>query len=215
MKIFGLTITRTSKCDMKDLDIFKKAVDGLRLTIEEGLEIVDEEPGIDTVQNLARIQEQVESHVEIYNNNKFSKPATMFRLSELTTEMREVYLRYAQMSSNLARIQDDIDRINNIMRHSNDEVIDNKTLRSIEMSYKRALSEIAFASKQYEICLNAFLFTITYDITRIDTGVDIIKEYYDTNKNTVPKNGFEYIVKFKKLSRDEINEQASNLKEDE
>lgn len=219
MNIFGFTITRTSKKkeEEKELEIFEMCVDAMDKVITRGKSILSRPPTIDVVQNLAEIQEHLEGLIEIYNTNKYSRPADMFRITEIIHDMRQIYLNYAKSSQQLSMIMSDIERLKNVndseynlyggLFKKQMETATNKT-------YKSIVNNINTASKEYYISLQAIRFTITYDITRLGTGVDIIKQYHDTKGYTVPAKGVEYTVRFKKLSRDEILDQVKKQKEE-
>jgi hypothetical protein len=87
--------------------------------------------------------------------------------------------------------------------------------QSARKLYDTSTENVRIAAKEYFISLNAIRHVITYDITRIATDVDIIKQYHETKGYTIPQKGLEYTVRFKKLSRDEINAQIKPKEEAE
>ena len=221
MNIFGFTITRTSKKkkDEEDLEIFERCVDALDKATIVAKQIVQSKPSINTVQDLANIQEHIESLIEIYNKNKYSRPATMFNLSQLIQDMRAIYVNYTTATYQRTRALNEMERLKNLQSDDEynvfGEVFNTHLKTATEHAYAACMTNLKTAAKEYFISLNAIRFTITYDITRLAVGVDIIKQYYETKGYTVPEKGLEYTVRFKKLSRDEINEQIISNKEGE
>ena len=220
MRIFGFTITRTSKKkqDERELEIFEKCVDAMDKVTSAAKRIVKATPNIHTVQNLGEAQEHLESLIDIYNRNKFSRPSNNFTLVSLIQEMRDIYVNYSTSVVQRSRILSELKRVNNLSDNEYDiygETFNNHLKITSERALKTIESNISISAKEYFISLDSIRFTITYDITRIATGVDIVKQYYDTKKYTIPEKGILYTLRFKKLSRDEINEQLKNIKEEE
>ena len=220
MNIFGWTITRTSKKkeEEHELEIFEKCVDTLDKITVVGKKEIQSEPNIHAVQSVAELQEHLESLIEIYTNNKFSRPTKTFQLSSLIQEMRNIYVRYAQAASNRSMALSELHKAND-RQHEEYDVFGEAFNRAINQSarkmYETYTESVMIAAKEYFISLNAIRHVITYDITRIATDVDIIKQYHETKGYTVPQKGLEYTVRFKKLSRDEINAQIKPKEEAE
>ena len=222
MNIFGFTITRTSKKkeEEKELEIFEKCVNAIDFVTREAIRVIQEEPEIHVVQRIAEAQEHLESLIEIYLKCKFSRPASAFNLIELIHEMRTVYSKYATHASNRAMTIAEFTNIKSAMGSdddSYDSIVKEHFLKAIEQKYKNAHLNTQLAAKEYFVSLNAIRFTITYDITRIAIGTDIIKQYRETKGYKIPQKGIEFTVKFKKLSRDELIQQklSKEDKEDE
>ena len=220
MNIFGWTITRTSKKkeEERELEIFEKCVDTLDKVTVIGKKEIQSEPNIHAVQSVAEVQEHLESLIEIYTNNKFSRPTNTFQLSSLIQEMREIYVRYAQAASTRSMALSEFHKAND--RHHEEynvfgEAFNRAMSESARKMYHTSTENVRIAAKEYFISLNAIRHVITYDITRIATDVDIIKQYHETKGYTVPQKGLEYTVRFKKLSRDEINAQIKPKEEAE
>lgn len=213
MKFFGFTITRTSKKeqDEKELEVFEKCVNALDNVTRAAKRIVRHYPDIHSVQNMGEIQKNLETLIDIYNKNKFSRPLNAFALTTLIQEMGEIYVKYTSAIADRTKLMMELSRLNNIQGENCDEHLLNIT----EETQKKMEINISIAAKEYFISLDSIRFTITYDITRIATGVDIIKQYYDTKKYTIPEKDVMYTLRFKKLSRDEINQQLQNIKEEE
>jgi hypothetical protein len=220
MNIFGWTITRTSKKkeEEHELEIFEKCVDTLDKVTVIGKKEIQSEPNIHSVQSVAEVQEHLESLIEIYTNNKFSRPANTFQLSSLIQEMRDIYVRYAQAVSTRVMALSELHKANDHQHEEYDvfgEAFNRAMNQSARKMYHTSTENVMIAAKEYFISLNAIRHVITYDITRISTDVDIIKQYHETKGYTVPQKGLEYIVRFKKLSRDEINAQIKPKEETE
>lgn len=219
MKIFGFTITRTSKKKEyeQELDIFKKCVCELDKASTIAKAAIMKVPSIETLQAVTELQEHLESLIEIYSRNKFSKPANMYTLSHIRKTLREVILEYTRAQGFLAHAKDEMNRVK--LAGDNTEVfgVDFKNIMeaTAEKMFNQAIMELRMCAEKYCISLNALRFAITYDITRIETGVDIIKEYEESQKMKIPNPGIDFIVKFRKLSRDEINQQKMKIKEAE
>ena len=216
MNIFGFSITRTSKKqrEEKDLEVFERCVDGLDKATVLAKRIIQNEPSILTVQDLANVQEDLESLIDIYNKNIFARPATMFNLTKLIEDMRKSFSNYTQATSELERIKQ-LNKKCDDEYNLFSEIFNSHLKTSIEHAYEICMENLKTSAKEYFISLNAIRFVITYDIVRLATGVDIIKQYHETKRYTVPEKGLEYTVRFKKLSRDEINEQIKSNKEGE
>ena len=223
MNIFGFSITRISKKqrEEKDLEIFERCVDGLDKATVLAKRIIQTEPSMLTVQDLANVQEQLESLIDIYNKNIFARPATMFDLTKLIEDMRKTFSNYTRSAVQRSQAMSELERIKNLNKNSDDEynlfgeIFNSHLKTATEHAYAACMTNLKTAAKEYFMSLNAIRFTITYDITRLATGVDIIKQYHETKGYTVPEKGLEYTVRFKKLSRDEINEQIKSNKEGE
>ena len=220
MNIFGFTITRTSKRkrDEDEVEIFEKCVDTLDKVTALAKHIVQSEPSLDTVQSLGEAQEHLESLIDIYNRNKFSRPSYTFTLSKIIHEMRALYANYVTAASQRARLLSEIEKLKDVHDTSYDMYgmnFKSHLKKASEQAYHACMRNLNLAAKEYFASLNAIRFTIIYDITRVALGVDIIKQYHETKGYTVPEKGLEYTVRFKTLSRDEINEQFRSNKEGE
>lgn len=220
MKIFGFTITRTSKKeqDEKELEVFEKCVNALDNVTRAAKRIIQHYPDIHSVQNIGEIQKNLETLIDIYNRNKFSRPLNAFALTTLIQEMGEIYVKYTSAIADRTKLMMELSNLNNIQGENCDEYGEsfNEHLLNVTKETQRKMEiNISMAAKEYFVSLDSIRFTITYDITRIASGVDIIKQYYDTKKYTIPEKDVMYTLRFKKLSRDEINQQLQNIKEEE
>lgn len=226
MNIFGFTITRTSKKEQekKELEIFEKCVDTLDSVTNLAKRIVQTEPNIHTVQSLGESQEHLESLIDIYLRNRFSRPASIFNLTTLIQDMRKIYSSYATSASQRAMLINEIVKLKGC--NDNDyeselnvfgEVFNRHYKKSLEQRFRQIDQSVQLAAKEYFISLNAIRNTITYDITRVVIGIDVAKQYKETKGYKIPQKGVDFTVRFKKLSRDEINEQIKSKedKEDE
>lgn len=213
MKIFGFTITRTSKKeqDEKELEVFEKCVNALDNVTRAAKRIIQHYPDIHSVQNIGEVQKNLETLIDIYNKNKFSRPLNAFALTTLIQEMVEIYTKYTTAIADRTKLMVELSRLKDIQGENCDEHL----LNVAEERQREIEINISIAAKEYFISLDSIRFTITYDITRIATGVDIIKQYHDTKKYTIPEKDVMYTLRFKKLSRDEINQQLQNIKEEE
>lgn len=213
MKIFGFTITRTSKKeqDEKELEVFEKCVNALDNVTRAAKRIIQHYPDIHSVQNVGEVQKNLETLIDIYNKNKFSRPLNAFALTTLIQEMVEIYTKYTTAIADRTKLMVELSRLKDIQGENCDEHL----LNVAEERQREIEINISIAAKEYFISLDSIRFTITYDITRIATGVDIIKQYHDTKKYTIPEKDVMYTLRFKKLSRDEINQQLQNIKEEE
>ena len=226
MNIFGFTITRTDKKkqDEEDLDGFKSTVIMLKDTInttQNMLRHVYQHPDIETIQDFAQYQEEIESLVNIYNSNKFSKPTSMFSLSNTIEDMRASFHDIAKRGKQLAMLKAETEMLADSFKYIgnaysfNSRDISYLLKSSQENSFRQLMEALGAGLKTYRLSLNAILFTITYDSMRIESGVDIIKEYYETKNHTVPKKGIRYTLRFKQLSHDELNMIVPNKEEKE
>ena len=218
MNIFGFTITKTSKkkLEEKELEIFEKCLDCMDKATTVAKHTILSEPSILTVQDLAALQENIEGLVEIYNQNRFSKPAPMFTLSKLLQDLRTAYVNYTTATSKHTHVLNELKKLENTSEYEMFGGIFNSHYKKAnEQMYKQCVADLNSCIKDYLIALNSIRYTITYDLTRFATGVDIIKQYHETKGYTVPETGTEFKVCFKKLSRDEINEQTKSNKERE
>lgn len=218
MDIFGWTITRTSKKkeDAETLHNFEKCVDYMDRVTKIGKRVVRTKPDIHTVQSLGECQEQLESLIEIYTQNKFSRPANTFSLSTLIQDMRQLYVRYVRASAALASAADELNQLNSVDVGYDEYGAPFKEamFKSANGLYQSSTEEVYKTSKEYYISLDAIRHVISYDIMRIVTGVDIVKQYYNTKGYTIPEKGVEFTVRFKRLSRDELNAQIKSKEED-
>lgn len=223
MEIFGFSITRVSKKDKAELEVFTNTVKRFEDCISRGRTILESsEFELPHVQMLAEIQEELECLVDIYSKNKFAKPATHFSLVDVVGSMGSVYKNYAHACGQIARLREEAIRF--------DEMKNNKTFpfgeqfaklegEAIKRAHEAASSNYFKAFVDYQLSLNALRFNITYDVTRIETGVDIISDYYKSKKQSLDDKRTLFHVKFKTLSRDEVKEQINSKlekkKEDE
>ena len=113
MNIFGWTITRTSKKEEeeRDLEIFEKCVDTMDKVIMIGRRNVQMEPNIHTIQSVGEVQEHLESLIDIYTKNKFSRPTKTFELASLIHEMRTIYVSYVKAASQRALAVDELNKL--------------------------------------------------------------------------------------------------------
>jgi hypothetical protein len=224
MEIFGFTITRTSKKkrDEETLAQFKDTVIQLDDSITKCTKLlrhVVQKPDLDMIQDLAQNQEEIESLIDIYCRNRFAKPASMFSLSQMIDGMRPIFNNIAKSARQVATLQLEVERAEEMTSFGFvmgfGPSMAKAFKKSTEDSYKQIMKNLSFSIKDYKLSLNAIKFTITYDSMRIATGVDIIKEYYQTKKNTVPRKGPVYALKYIQLSHDELNKIVPNKEEKE
>ena len=216
MKLFGFTISRTSKRmeDEKELEVFKRCVLTMKLVLSTVNTIFDAKPSIQVVQDITEFQEHVESLVEIYTDNKFSKPSQMFVLTTLLHDMRNIIISYTTHIQEYMRACDELHRLkSNDMNDEYGEIFVEHSIKATRAYLDDVKKNIAYDVKEYKILVRSIKFTITFDISRIESGVDIIKQYYKTDSYRIPNKGIEFGIAFKKLSRDEINLQCKSKEE--
>lgn len=213
MEIFGFTITRTSKKkrEKQELDIFEQCVDTMDKLTNLGKKIIQLPPDATTIQDISELHEHLESLIDIYTRSKFSRPVNSFSLSSLIESMRKHLVEYTKATSNISIAKSNL----NMLKELNVNSDDNDSMTFIHRSvYDASMNAARIAAREYFMSLNAIRHVISYDITRIGVGVDIIKQYHDTKGYTIPTKGVEYTVRFKKLSRDEIREQVKQKEAD-
>ncbi|MBR5296991.1 MAG: hypothetical protein IKU29_03875 [Parabacteroides sp.] len=227
MKLFGFTITRNStlkdeeirrkndeemrrKNDEDDLHIFRQCVELIDTTCQNGINRFN---GIEltsgVIEKLVDCHESIDSLIDIYCSSKFSKPSEMFNLSSLTHEMRMMIVDYTHAFEEYLKAVSENDGVLKDMvvnRNLNDETCFeicklHQPMYQILSCYIRSLYSIRVVIK--------------YDLMRLRTGVDIIKDYYDSKENTVPSSGVDFSINFMRISRDEINAQIKNKKKTE
>lgn len=220
MEIFGFSITRVSKKDKAELKVFKQTVRMLDECITRGSAILDSKSlDIAHVQMLAEVQERMESLVDIYSKNKFSKPATHFSLVDVVGTIGSVFKSYAKICGQCARLRAEMDRFEMMQRTGSTgfgEHFAELEREAIKRALEAATTNYLKTFVDYKLALNALRFNIVYDVTRVETEFDIISDYYQSKKRSLDDKRTLFDIKFKTLSRDEVKEQInSKQKEDE
>lgn len=218
MDIFGLSITYTPKRKREELEleVFEKCVNGINETVNIAKQIISKEPDIRIIQKLSETQERLETLIEIYLGNKFSRPTNAFNLTTIINDMRRLYVKYTAMAAERSTI------INELLNIPDEEDMDEEDEQvRVDRRFEKDAGQILhlidmnikLVAKEYFVSLNAIKFTITYDATRIALGTDIIKEYHKSKKYKIPKRGMEFVLRFKRLSKAEINAQLKSEEE--
>lgn len=225
MKLFGFTITKNStlkdeemrrkqdeadaklrrKNDEADLDIFKQCVELIDSICQDDINrFNDIELTSGVIEKLVDCHESIDSLIDIYCSNKFSKPSEMFNLSSLTHEMRMMIVDYTHAFEEYLKIvSENTDALKDMLVNEN---LDRETY--FKMYQIHQLMHTILSS--YIRSLYSIRVVIKYDLMRLKSGVDIIKDYYDSKENTVPSSGVDFSINFMRISRDEINAQIKN-----
>lgn len=216
MNIFGFTISRRSKeeKEKRHLEVFHKCVIGINQHVNDFGEYLNHmDFSMNSFQDIMSYQETLDSLLEIYSDNIFSTPSGALTIAQLNDMCRkcchdigQCFRNKEEWEINLKKAKD----IQDIMTYDEEDMI-NIFGDGFTAIKKRITYDMEQSIRSYQLTLKSILFNIRYDLMRLMCNVDIIDEYHKMKKHKKCLNT-EFTLKFKKLSKKEINMQRRNEK---
>lgn len=198
MDIFGLRINRIRKDDKRDLAVFNLTVVRLNDHIRKMINLLSNDLNLDNLDLpyvLMNGIEILDSLFEEYMSNKFSSPGNVFNIHDQMNRIRSQMLTFTKLLANYMDLKSIAQRRDESFEESEfEEEVNN-------------LMEGFHHSVTFLICsLRSLLQVVMHDIIRLDLGVDIIRQYYDHQRqikrhNLMNKYEQTYVIKIKKPNK--------------
>lgn len=186
--------------DKEDCELFKNITLKLHETLNMyglfidnfDLERYDEQD----VNVLLTYLEAIKSMIHIYERNKFASPGQCLSLINYVYGLEKTTVKFNKQLSAFAKYKSIIMKRMEQNQETYDDMSDNtEKLVGIMNNTWNALPKNI---KQIEMHIDGLLLIIKYDVIRINTGVDIIRDYYATQKRIklTGYDQFEYKISF-------------------
>lgn len=211
MDILGFSIMRKSKRvkEMQQLMTFKQSVYGINETADlfrNSLRSFNF--SCRTFAEYSMLQSTLESFIDVYLDSPFAMPSSAFKLEEVIPKCKATLYQLGLMVSKKEKWDESKEAVSQAF--NGDDFISRAIRNGMKSSKQDMIKETSSLLRIYNELLGAIEFTIKYDVVRITCDVDILEQYHRNKKlKKVPEA--EYIIHFKKLSKEEIDLQ----KEDE
>lgn len=198
LRILGFSITRISKEDEHDAEVFKRVVTRLNDVCDDLLKFLRSPDGFaidhSTVDKFIHSCDTIFSLGDIYSHNKFASPSVVFSVAETLDDLRDNIAEFGHVVMS-------INRFENIMENMSEDEI-NKSESSENIERFNELSNLMLNKTVTALVseLNCILHIISYDRERVLANVDIIRDYKRRNKEfrTGSSKCVNYVVKFKR-----------------
>ena len=198
MRILGFSITRVSKEDEHDAEVFKRVVTRLHETCVDLLKFFTNQDGFNidnvTLDKLIRTCDTIFSLGDMYARNKFASPSVVFSIAETLDDVRDNISEFGHVAMSVGRLE-------NLMKNVPEEAIkESMSSDDIDRFDKMTNSMLDRIVSSLVADLNCIIHIISYDRERVLADVDIIRDYKRRNKEfrTGSSKGIDYVVKFKR-----------------
>lgn len=214
MRILGFNITRVSKEDEHDAEVFKRVVTRLNDACDDLSKFLRSPDGFNVdhsaVDKLIHSCDTIFSLGDIYAHNKFASPSVVFSLAETLDDLRDNIAEFSHVVMS-------INRFENIMENMSEGAMD-ESVSSEDFERFNELSNSMLNKTVVTLVseLNCILHIISYDRERVLANVDIIRDYKRRNKEfrTGSSKCIDYVVKFKRPMPMNPAQDLSNKKKD-
>lgn len=200
MRFLGFDIKRRKKSDLCEVDVFKKTTTSIDDLCTGYIELLKK--GFDlnpeSMTTLLDTIECLRSLTEIYSRNKYSAPSSAFKIKDEASKVFSETFQFVDtvismkcvdsISSTLSKLKAEMSN------EEIDETSDNEFVSSMNNSptmFKQKLDGIA---GHIIINLKAIRHTVIFDMTRIQTGVDVIDDYHKSIK--IKNSEYDTVYKF-------------------
>ena len=198
MRILGFSITRVSKEDEHDAEVFKRVVTRLNDACDDLLKFLKSPDGFNVdhsaVDKLIHSCDTIFSLGDIYAHNKFASPSIVFSIAETLDDLRNTIAEFSHVVMS-------INRFENIMENMSEGAMD-ESVSSEDFERFNELSNSMLNKTVTTLVseLSCILHIISYDRERVLANVDIIRDYKRRNKEfrTGSSKCIDYVVKFKR-----------------
>lgn len=198
LRILGFSITRVSKEDEHDAEVFKRVVTRLNDVCNDLSKFLSSPNGFDidhsTVDKLIHSCDTIFSLGDIYSHNKFASPSVVFSVAETLDDLRDNIAKFGHVVMSINRFENIME---NMSEGAMDESVSSEDFeRFNELSNSMLNKTVAALVSE----LNCILHIISYDRERVLANVDIIRDYKRRNKEfrTGSSKCVDYVVKFKR-----------------
>lgn len=198
MRILGFNITRVSKEDEHDAEVFKRVVTRLNDACDDLSKFLRSPDGFNVdhsaVDKLIHSCDTIFSLGDIYAHNKFASPSIVFSIAETLDDLRDNIAEFSHVVMS-------INRFENIMENMSEGAMD----ESVSSEDFKRFNELSNSMLNKTVTtlvseLSCILHIISYDRERVLANVDIIRDYKRRNKEfrTGSSKCIDYVVKFKR-----------------
>lgn len=200
MRFLGFDIKRRKKSDLCEVDVFKKTTTSIDDLCTGYIELLKK--GFDlnpeSMTTLLDTIECLRSLTEIYSRNKYSAPSSAFKIKDEASKVFSETFQFVDTVISMKCVDSISSTLSKLKAEMSDEEIDetsdNEFVSSMNNSptmFKQKLDGIA---GHIIINLKAIRHTVIFDMTRIQTGVDVIDDYHKSIK--IKNSEYDTVYKF-------------------
>lgn len=200
MRFLGFDIKRRKKSDLREVDVFKKTTTSIDDLCTGYIELLKR--GFDlnpeSMTTLLDTIECLRSLTEIYSRNKYSTPSAAFKIKDEASKVYTSTFQFVDTVISMKCVDSISSTLSKLKAEMSDEEIDetsdNEFVSSMNNSptmFKQKLDGIA---GHIIINLKAIRHTVIFDMTRIQTGVDVIDDYHKSIK--IKNSEYDTVYKF-------------------
>ena len=200
MRFLGFDIKRRKKSDLCEVDVFKKTTTSIDDLCTGYIELL--KTGFDlnpeSMTTLLDTIECLRSLTEIYSRNKYSAPSSAFKIKDEASKVYTSTFQFVDTVISMKCVDSISSTLSKLKAEMSDEEIDetsdNEFVSSMNNSptmFKQKLDGIA---GHIIINLKAIRHTVIFDMTRIQTGVDVIDDYHKSIK--IKNSEYDTVYKF-------------------
>ena len=200
MQFLGFDIKRRKKSDLCEVDVFKKTTTSIDDLCTGYIELLKK--GFDlnpeSMTTLLDTIECLRSLTEIYSRNKYSAPSSAFKIKDEASKVYTSTFQFVDTVISMKCVDSISSTLSKLKAEMSDEEIDetsdNEFVSSMNNSptmFKQKLDGIA---GHIIINLKAIRHTVIFDMTRIQTGVDVIDDYHKSIK--IKNSEYDTVYKF-------------------
>ena len=200
MRFLGFDIKRRKKSDLCEVDVFKKTTTSIDDLCTGYIELLKK--GFDlnpeSMTTLLDTIECLRSLTEIYSRNKYSAPSSAFKIKDEASKVYTNTFQFVDTVISMKCVDSISSTLSKLKAEMSDEEIDetsdNEFVSSMNNSptmFKQKLDGIA---GHIIINLKAIRHTVIFDMTRIQTGVDVIDDYHKSIK--IKNSEYDTVYKF-------------------
>lgn len=200
MRFLGFDIKRRKKSDLCEVDVFKKTTTSIDDLCTGYIELLKK--GFDlnpeSMTTLLDTIECLRSLTEIYSRNKYSAPSSAFKIKDEASKVYTSTFQFVDTVISMKCVDSISSTLSKLKAEMSDEEIDetsdNEFVSSMNNSptmFKQKLDGIA---GHIIINLKAIRHTVIFDMTRIQTGVDVIDDYHKSIK--IKNSEYDTVYKF-------------------
>lgn len=200
MRFLGFDIKRRKKSDLCEVDVFKKTTTSIDDLCTGYIELLKR--GFDlnpeSMTTLLDTIECLRSLTEIYSRNKYSAPSSAFKIKDEASKVYTNTFQFVDTVISMKCVDSISSTLSKLKAEMSDEEIDetsdNEFVSSMNNSptmFKQKLDGIA---GHIIINLKAIRHTVIFDMTRIQTGVDVIDDYHKSIK--IKNSEYDTVYKF-------------------
>ena len=205
-KLFEYKLMLVKKEDYKEYEVFKNLVPKMKEFVDDFASFIHKgiEIGPDMAFMLTSESNILSTMIDVYFNNKYSNPSSSMMLykhlssfQNNTKRMIDLFIKFEQLQINSLKKREELVELGNSEEHLDE--YDEHIQKIIDEGIKHVSDT---ATKMLEN-LRHIKCCILSDYTRLEMGVDIMKEYKRrTKKRSLSEKDFmnEFTVRFKVLS---------------